>query len=295
MVAKCPRIQGGRQDHLGRRRLRGRDQRDVVDRHGRNLERAHRFGCGCVHSLWQAEIHLRVADHCAQATAPPNPQLGPTGLSIPMYHQIRDTRVWQRGLLFLSGAVLAAMLLPTCATTCGCVDSGAGTGAIATGGHATGGQGGAGGTAHASLTLPPAPPTNHGPQPSASVTSPNLRVLPWAGFKAPLTYTFADSQPSHIEHWPELKATGVPMTFFLNPSANWQAGYDADWTAVGSAGCELANHTWNHCRADLSGCTPVGTQGDEIDQSTAYITSHLGAKAVPGRCPITFRRAESCA
>jgi hypothetical protein len=118
------------------------------------------------------------------------------------------------------------------------------------------------------------------PRPSGSVASPNLRVLPWAGFKAALTYTFDDSQPSHLEHWPELKATGAPMTFFLNPSANWQVGYDADWTAVGAAGSELGNHTWSHCRADLSGCTPVGSQEDEIDRATTYIVSHLGVKDV---------------
>jgi hypothetical protein len=31
------------------------------------------------------------------------------------------------------------------------------------------------------------------------VTAPNLRVLPWAGFKAAVTFTFDDSQPSHTK------------------------------------------------------------------------------------------------
>jgi peptidoglycan/xylan/chitin deacetylase (PgdA/CDA1 family) len=104
--------------------------------------------------------------------------------------------------------------------------------------------------------------------------------LPWAGFKAAVTYTFDDSQPSQLEHWPELKATGVPMTFFVNPSASTQAGYDFNWKAIGRSGSELGNHTWNHCRSDLSSCSPFGTQEDEIDQTTLYIVSHLGVKAV---------------
>ena len=198
-----------------------------------------------------------------------------------MVPQIRDTRLWQRTSCLLSCGILASVIFSACATTRGCVDRGAGAGGVATGGTSTGGgASGTGGTIQASHELPPAPPTSNVPQPSGSAPSPNLRVLPWAGFKAALTYTFDDSQPSQMEHWPELKATGVGMTFFLKPSANWQAGYDTDWTAVAAAGCELANHTWSHCRADLSGCTPVGTQGDEIDQATTYITSHLGAKAV---------------
>jgi peptidoglycan/xylan/chitin deacetylase (PgdA/CDA1 family) len=61
------------------------------------------------------------------------------------------------------------------------------------------------------------------------------------------------------------------MTFFANPSANWQSGFDATWTAVAAAGSEIGNHTWSHCHASLSDCTPVGTVQDEIDDATAYI------------------------
>jgi len=118
------------------------------------------------------------------------------------------------------------------------------------------------------------------PQPNSTVTTPNLRVLPWAGFKGAITYTFDDSQPSQTEHWLELKATGVPMTFLVNPSANWQAGYDANWSAVAAAGSEIGNHTWSHCHFNLGDCTPVGTAADEIDQATTYIVAHLGVPAV---------------
>jgi len=198
-----------------------------------------------------------------------------------MHPRVRDTHLSQTLLCILSCGIFATVFFSACASTSGCVDGGAGTRGIGTGGNsAGGGGGGVGGTANASLDPPPTPPTSNMPRPSGGVTTPNLRVLPWAGFKAALTYTFDDSQPSQMEHWPELRATGAPMTFFLNPSANWQAGYDADWTAVGAAGSELGNHTFSHCHADLSGCTPVGTQADEIDRATTYIVSHLGVKAV---------------
>lgn len=131
------------------------------------------------------------------------------------------------------------------------------------------------------LDAPAAPPTSNVPRPSAAVTAPNLRVLPWAGFKAAITYTFDDSQPSQIEHWSELKTAGVPMTFFVNPSNNKRlAGYDAGWTAVAAAGNEIGNHTWSHCHSTLADCAAIGTQADEIDQTTTYITTHLGVKAV---------------
>lgn len=130
------------------------------------------------------------------------------------------------------------------------------------------------------LTPPPSPRTDDQPQPSATVAAPNLVVLPWAGFKAAITFTFDDSQPSHTEHWPELKAMGVPLTFFVVPSANTQPGYDANWSAIAASGSELGNHTWTHCHARLTDCTPIGSQTDEIDETTAYITSHLGVPAV---------------
>ncbi|MGC4000740.1 MAG: polysaccharide deacetylase family protein [Anaeromyxobacter sp.] len=112
------------------------------------------------------------------------------------------------------------------------------------------------------------------------MSTPNLRVLPWAGFAAALSYTFDDTQPSQIEHWKALKGTGVKMTFFANPSANWQQGFDATWSSVAAAGSEIGNHTWSHCHANLTDCTPVGTAEDEIDKATEYIKTHFGVPRV---------------
>ncbi len=127
---------------------------------------------------------------------------------------------------------------------------------------------------------PPAPPTASISEPSAIVAAPNLRVLPWAGFKSAVSYTFDDSQPSQMEHLPELKATGVPMTFFVNPSASVMSGYDTKWSDIATAGSEIANHTWSHCHSDLSDCPQGDTQVWEITAATNYIISHLGVKAV---------------
>jgi hypothetical protein len=176
------------------------------------------------------------------------------------------------------------------AETTGNPDGAATMEAIYFGNNTMFGSGGSGGTDTTSpgidggpstpLAPLPEPPSAEVPVPSATVASPNLRVLPWAGFKSALTYTFDDSQPSQIEHWPELQGIGKPLTFFIEPSQSaQQANYDAKWTAVG-VGNELGNHTWTHCHANLADCTPIGTQDDEIVRTTAYLTSHLGAPAV---------------
>jgi peptidoglycan/xylan/chitin deacetylase (PgdA/CDA1 family) len=181
-----------------------------------------------------------------------------------------------------SGFPLAALVLVACASDVGVFRGSSATTSIGAGG--SGGRqadaGGSDGGSRGLLVPPPEPPGSEVPQPSATVTSSNLRVLPWAGFKAALTFTFDDSQPSQTEHWPELQAIGAPLTFFIQPSTNTQSGFDASWSAIAAAGSELGNHTFTHCHASLADCTPVGTQADEIEQTTAYITSHLGVTAV---------------
>ena len=200
--------------------------------------------------------------------------------------------------------LIGGLLLTLCSGGIGCTEgsasssdnpddgSRAGSSSTAEGGAATTTDGGAGGNGGSESTTPapsfpvgsldpfPAPPTSDIPQPSASVSEPNLRVLPWAGFTAALSYTFDDTQPSQAEHWDELEATGIPMTFFANPSSNWQSGFDATWTAVAAAGSEIGNHTWSHCHSDLSDCTPIGTAEEEIDDATEYIIEHFGVPAV---------------
>jgi peptidoglycan/xylan/chitin deacetylase (PgdA/CDA1 family) len=119
------------------------------------------------------------------------------------------------------------------------------------------------------------------PRPSGQAA--NLKVLDWAGFRSAVTYTFDDSQPSQVVHYPELAATGVPMTFFITTSASYFAGYDATWARAVRDGHEMGNHSVHHCHAGLHGCTggdALPSVDAEIDQCTSYIVQRLGQGAV---------------
>jgi peptidoglycan/xylan/chitin deacetylase (PgdA/CDA1 family) len=111
----------------------------------------------------------------------------------------------------------------------------------------------------------------------------NVTVLDWAGFKAATSWTFDDSQPSHLAHYAALNAVGVPMTFYINSANSEGAAYEAAWTKAVHDGHELGNHSVHHCHADLTGCmsgTPLATLGDELDACSTYITGHTTQTAV---------------
>ncbi|MGC4089834.1 MAG: polysaccharide deacetylase family protein [Polyangiaceae bacterium] len=155
---------------------------------------------------------------------------------------------------------------------------------------ASGGNGGAGGAANVGgATSASGVPNPPGPSnvPVPTGTSANLHVLPWAGFKAAVSYTFDDSQPSQIQHWPELSATGVRMTFYINSINNWIPNYDASFKEAIAQGHEIGNHTAHHCHpeqlngADLVNCKAgLPTVEEEIDSCSDYIKSPLGQKDV---------------
>jgi peptidoglycan/xylan/chitin deacetylase (PgdA/CDA1 family) len=126
----------------------------------------------------------------------------------------------------------------------------------------------------------PTPRTNSVPRPSGAAG--NLKVLNWAGFKSAVTYTFDDAQPSQIEHYAELAATGARMTFFITSGgANNNAAFDPTFTQAVRDGHEMGNHTVHHCHADLSGCSATAPSLDaEIDGCTDYIVQRFGQPAV---------------
>jgi peptidoglycan/xylan/chitin deacetylase (PgdA/CDA1 family) len=124
----------------------------------------------------------------------------------------------------------------------------------------------------------PTPPGKAVPKPEGPVG--NLKVLDWAGFHSALTYTFDDSIPSQIAHYPELNATGVHMTFFLVGASD---GNSPVWAQAAKDGHELANHTEHHCHADATGCAwgkYAGSLEAEYDLCTAHIKQAYGVSDV---------------
>jgi peptidoglycan/xylan/chitin deacetylase (PgdA/CDA1 family) len=112
-----------------------------------------------------------------------------------------------------------------------------------------------------------------------------LTVLDWAGFAAAVSYTFDDGQPSQIEHYAELAAQGVPMTFYI--CAGWSGtsgNFTEAWSRAAADGNEIGNHTVNHPHASLTdtatGKGPLATHELEISEDAAYITDTLSHRPV---------------
>lgn len=135
-------------------------------------------------------------------------------------------------------------------------------------------------------------PAGAGNLPQPSGTPGNLRVLDWAGFKSAVSYTIDDGQPSQIEHYADLQATGVRMTFNLNSSATWATGFTSTFTQAVADGHEIGNHTVHHCHAEADGtlynldssnqrtACAGPTMAAEFDACTTFITGALGASNV---------------
>jgi len=129
----------------------------------------------------------------------------------------------------------------------------------------------------------PYPQTSDIPQPDGAPGT--LTVLDWAGFKAAVSYTFDDSQPSQVAHYAELVAQGVPMTFYVNKGwSGTSSNFVETWTQAADDGNEIGNHTVSHSHANLSdtgtGSGPLASQSLEISENADYITSTLSHQPV---------------
>jgi peptidoglycan/xylan/chitin deacetylase (PgdA/CDA1 family) len=164
---------------------------------------------------------------------------------------------------------------------------GSGNAGGSTGSGGDGGSTGSGGAGGSGIVPGPGdspvsgiPEVGSGGVQKPSGAAANVKLLSWAGFKGAVTFDFDDSQPSHIEHWPELKAEGVRMSFHICPPMNWASGYDAWLKDAIAQGSEVANHSMNHCNADGTRCNGSGVTalpGDqEMTDVTKYITQNLG-------------------
>jgi peptidoglycan/xylan/chitin deacetylase (PgdA/CDA1 family) len=112
--------------------------------------------------------------------------------------------------------------------------------------------------------LPPAGATG-APVPAGAAA--NLRVLDWAGFDAAISYTFDDSNQSQLDHYAELQALGVPMTFYLQTSK--QQNMSPVWMQAVRDGHELGNHTQSHQSTGAN-------IGADTDAATNFIQSRFG-------------------
>lgn len=117
------------------------------------------------------------------------------------------------------------------------------------------------------LPIPPGPGglPQPGGKPGHGTAVGDLVILPWAGFRAALTYTFDDSNRSQIEHYPELQALGVPMTFYLT-TGKPESGSPV-WAQALEDGHELGNHSKTHAQ--------VGRPAD-IEAASQFIRQTFG-------------------
>jgi len=132
------------------------------------------------------------------------------------------------------------------------------------------------------LPVPPMPTTAVA-QPSGALGG--FTVINWAGFKGAISYTFDDNLKTQLDHYEELNAVGIPMTFYI-VGQTASAG-SATWNKAVQDGHELGNHTMHHCpttgTTDQDGCSwaPQTFAGidNELDLCTAKLKSAFGVDA----------------
>lgn len=100
-------------------------------------------------------------------------------------------------------------------------------------------------------------------RPSGSAT--NLTVLPWAGFKGAISYSFDDANDTQINNEQQLLGLGVPFTFYLWTGK--QQASNAFYQRALDAGHELANHTESH---------GSGAADSDVTQAQDFLMSQYG-------------------
>ncbi len=102
----------------------------------------------------------------------------------------------------------------------------------------------------------------------------NLKVLPWAGYKGAMTYTFDDANSTQINNEQQLLGLEVPFTFYLQ-TGKQEAG-NAFFQRALDQGHELGNHTQNH---------GSGAADQDVNQAQSFIESNYGITAYTMAAP----------
>jgi peptidoglycan/xylan/chitin deacetylase (PgdA/CDA1 family) len=153
-------------------------------------------------------------------------------------------------------------------------------GAVGSGGvSGSGGVTGAGGgTTPAETSGYPAAGPSGQAKPTGSGTT--VTVLPWAGFKGAVSFTFDDANQSQIDNYPALqklndKGNNVRYTFYVITGKTTEMASSV-WPQALKDGHELANHTKSHAQ--------TGTAAD-IDAAQTFLKSTLGITAYSFAAP----------
>jgi len=113
-------------------------------------------------------------------------------------------------------------------------------------------------------------------KPTGSGTA--VTVLPWAGFKGAVSFTFDDANQTQIDHYSELEAqndkgNSVRYTFYLITGKTTEMASSV-WPQAQKDGHELANHTKSHLQTG-----DVATLGADADAAETFLKSKFGVTA----------------
>jgi peptidoglycan/xylan/chitin deacetylase (PgdA/CDA1 family) len=116
----------------------------------------------------------------------------------------------------------------------------------------------------------------------STTPKPSLTIIPWNGYKAAISLSFDDGDPSQLETAvPELSKRGIRGTFFL--IANRLKNLE-EWKKAAQAGQEIGNHTLDHRHGrDLNATEAV----EQVQLSRQKLEESLGVSSPTFAYPFT--------
>jgi peptidoglycan/xylan/chitin deacetylase (PgdA/CDA1 family) len=142
----------------------------------------------------------------------------------------------------------------------------------------TGGISSAGGGSSIPVGASDYPTAGAGGQAKPTGSGSTVTVLPWAGFKGAVSFTFDDANQTQIDHYSELEAqndkgNNVRYTFYLITGKTAEIASSV-WPKALKDGHELANHTKSHLQTG-----DATTLGADADAAETFLKSTFGTTA----------------